>query len=162
MSEDTHERASRLIGAKHIEGLTDTEWTWLDEHLATCPGCAARARAAEEALGALRVVSVPVRPEVVAATQLRVRLRARELHEQRARMRALWLACALSWLLGAVTAPFLWQATTWIAERFALSTTVSVALFTLGWSVPAAVGAAVVVWWRSQVATRNGFLSRHI
>ncbi len=162
MSEDLHQRAARLIAAERIEGLAADERAWLDDHLEGCRNCAALAKTTEDALRALRAVSVPVRPTLVSATQLRVRLRARELQEQRARTRALWFFCALSWILGAITAPFLWHATQWIAERFALSTAFSVVLFVLGWSVPAAVGAAVLVWWRSQAAAENGFLSRHI
>ncbi len=162
MSEDVHQRATHLISVERVEGLAPGERMWLEEHLEHCADCAAQAQATEEALRALRAISVPVRPALVTTTQFRVRMRARELQEQKARMRALWLACALSWVLGALTAPFLWQATEWVAERFALSMAVSVALFVLAWSVPAAVGAAVLVWWRSQYATKNGFSSRLI
>ena len=162
MSEDVHQRATHLISVERFEGLAPGERMWLAEHLEHCADCAAQAQATEEALRALRAVSTPVRPALLAATQLRVRLRAREMREQRSRMRALYIACALSWVLGAISAPFLWQATEWIAERFALSMAVSVALFVLGWSVPAAVGAAVLVSWRSQNAAKNGFSSRLI
>ncbi len=157
MSEGVHERAVRLLAAERVEGLAADDRTWLDEHLEHCPDCAAHGRALEEALGALRAVSVPVRPALVATTQLRVRLRARELREQRARMRALWVACALSWLLGAVTAPLLWRAFAWIGSSLALPNIVWEVSFALWWVTPAAVVAGVLAWWRSRVARENGY-----
>ena len=156
MSEDVHQRAARLIAAECVEGLAAGERTWLEEHLEHCADCAAHGRAIEEALRALRAVSVPVRPALLAATHLRVRLRARELHEQRSRMRALCISCALSWILGVVTAPLLWRAFAWVGRSLALPDIVWMASFALWWIVPAAVG-GTLAWWRSRVARENGY-----
>lgn len=155
---DDHQRAQKLIDAGYVEGLAASERSWLDAHLEACSGCAARAQATERALQSLRLVAPRVHPALAAQARLRVRLRAAELREYRSRLRALWVCCALSWMLGAVTAPFLWQAVRWIAERFDLPMALSVTLFVLGWSLPAAAGAAVLVWWRSQAPAENDFV----
>jgi uncharacterized membrane protein YqjE len=152
---DDHERAQKLIDAGHVEGLTAGDRAWLDAHLEGCSGCAARAQATERALQSLRLIAPRVNPALVAQARLRVRLRAAELREYRSRLRALWICCVLSWILGALTAPVLLQAVRWIAERFDLPMALSVTLFVLGWSLPAAAGAAVLVWWRSQVPTET-------
>ncbi len=157
MSEDVHQRAGRLIAADRVEGLTADERSWLDEHLERCAGCAARARATEEALRAFCAVSVPVHPALVSATQQRLRLRARELAEQRARMRALWIACAGSWILGAVSAPLLWRAFAWVGRSLALPDILWEVSFAFWWFTPAAVVGGVLTWWRSRVARENGF-----
>ncbi len=157
MSEDLHQRAGRLMAADRVEGLAADERVWLDEHLEQCAGCAARARATEKALQALRAVSVPVRDALVATTQLRVRLRARELADQRARMRALWIACAGSWILGAVTAPLLWRAFAWVGRSLALPDILWEVSFAFWWFTPAAAVGGVLAWWRSQVEKENGF-----
>ena len=158
MSGDNHGRTRKLIDSWHVEGLAASDRAWLDAHLETCAECAARAQATEQALQMLRAMAPSVSPALTTQARLRVRLRATELREYHSRLRALWISCALSWILGALTAPFLWQAIQWIAGRFALPMALSVTLFVLGWSVPAAVGAAVLVWWRAQSATENGFL----
>lgn len=157
MSEDLHQRAARLVAAEHIEGLSAGDRAWLDEHLEGCKDCAARSRATEDALRALRAVSVPVRPALVSATQLRVRLRARELHEQLARMRAVWVACACSWFLGAVTGPLLWRAFAWVGHTLALPDIVWKISFALWWITPAAAAGGVLAWWRSRAERENDY-----
>jgi anti-sigma factor RsiW len=157
MKEDDHERAKKLIDTGHVEGLEANDRAWLDEHLEACPGCAARAQVTERALKSLRLAVAPVSPSLVSSTQQRVRLRARELREQRARMRALWLSCALSWMLGVLTAPLLWWALEGLARRTDLPKAIWLAAFPLLWTVPAAAVSAVLVWWRARTPSENGF-----
>jgi len=144
---DDHERAHKLIDARHVEGLAAGDRAWLDTHLEACPLCAARAQATERALQSLRVATVPVNPALVSSTQQRVRLRVRELHEHGVRMRALWVSCALSWLLGALSAPLVWKGLEWIGHYLALSRAVWVAAFALWWITPAAVVGAILSGW---------------
>lgn len=158
MKDTDHQRAQKLIDAQHVEGLAATERAWLETHLETCAACAVRAQATERALQSLRLVAPQVSPELAARARLRVRLRAAELREYRSRQHALWVCCVLSWTLGAVTAPLLWQAVRWIAERLDLPMALSVTLFVLGWSLPAAAGAAVLVWWRSQAPAEHNIV----
>jgi len=146
MNPDVHERACRLIDAWHIEGISASEREWLEAHLAECAACRARARANQRALQMVRSNSVSVSPELVSITQARVHWRARELRENQARVRALWISCVLSWLLGAVTAPLLWQAIAWVGRRFDISQTIWVAAFALCWLAPASGVAAIVAW----------------
>jgi hypothetical protein len=157
MKEDAHARAARLIDAERIEGLAPADREWLGKHVGECDRCPARLEATERAVRTLRSVTVHINPALVSTAQLRVRLRARELREHQSRMRALWVSCVLSWILGAITAPLLWQAVQWVAERFALSAAVSVTVFVVTWLLPAAAAAGVLVWWRSQIATENGY-----
>jgi hypothetical protein len=152
MNPRDHERARLLIETWHVEGIHVQEREWLDAHLAECAECRARALTNERALQLLRSVTVRANPALVSATQARVRLRARELREGQARLRALWISCALSWVLGAVTAPLLWQAMSWLGQRFALSQVISITLFAFCWIVPATVVGAVLVWQRSHSA----------
>lgn len=160
MKDVDHERAYKLIDTRCVEGLAPGDRTWLETHLGACSECAARAQATERALQAWRHVAPRVTPELAARARLRVRLRAAELREYHSRQRALWVCCALSWILGAVTAPLLWQAVRWIGERFQLPMALSVTLFVLGWSLPVAVGAGVLLWWRSQARAENDFVPR--
>lgn len=162
MREDDHERAHKLIDARHVEGLAASERTWLETHLEACPGCAARAQATERALGSLRVAVVHVNPSLVSSTQQRVRLRARELREHQARLRALWVSCALSWLLGVLTAPLLWWALEGLANRTDLPKAVWLVAFPLLWTVPAAAVGAVLVWRRARTASENGYTAGRV
>ena len=94
----------------------------------------------EHALQALRSNSVSVDPALVSTTQARVRLRARELRENQVRMRALWISCALSWVLGVASAPLVWRAFHWIGLHAALPKMIWESAFALWWLLPAGCG----------------------
>jgi anti-sigma factor RsiW len=149
MNREVHERAQRLIDTWHLEGIPAREREWLDAHLAECQ---ARALANERALQLLRSNAVRVDPALVSVTQARIRLRARQLRERQARLRALWVSCALSWVLGAVTAPLLWQAISWLGQRFDVSLAISITVFAVCWIAPATVVGAILAWQHSQSA----------
>jgi anti-sigma factor RsiW len=153
MNPENHNRACRLIDAWHVEGISASEREWLDAHLAECTACRARVRANERALQVLRSNTVMVDPALVSTTQARVRMRARELRENQARLRALWISCGLSWLLGALTAPLLWQAIAWLGRRLEVSQAIWVAVFAMCWVAPATVVGAVVAWRHSHASS---------
>ena len=157
MNEDVHKKAEGLIAAARVEGISPAEREWLDAHLASCARCAAFAESLSRAVNALRSVSVSPRPELVEATRLRVRLRARELREERFRMRALWISCALSWILGAASAPLLWRGFEWAGRRLDLPNLVWQAAFALWWFVAAAIVGGAFVWWRTHASDECGF-----
>ncbi len=152
MNHEIHERACRLIDAGLVEGISAPERAWLEAHLGECPACQARSSANERALRVLRSNSVIVDPALVSTTQARVRWRARELRENQARLRALWISCGLSWLLGALTAPLLWEAIAWLGRRLELSQAIWVAAFAMCWLAPATLVGAVVAWRQSHAS----------
>jgi anti-sigma factor RsiW len=157
MNSEIHERACHLIDALHVEGIAAPERQWLDAHLVECTACQGRARASERALQALRSNIVTIDPTLVSKTQARVRLRARELRENQMRRRTLWISCGLSWLLGAVTAPLLWQAMAWLGRHFELSPAIWITGFAMCWVAPATVVGALVAWRQSHATnTENG------
>jgi len=152
MNPQDHERARRLIDTRVVEGLSTPERQWLDAHLAECLECHALAHANESAVQVLRSHVVRVDPALVSQTQARVRLRARELRENHARLRALWISCTLSWLMGALTAPLLWQAIAWLGRRLDWSQAIWITLFGICWIAPATAVAAVLAWQQSRPA----------
>jgi len=156
MKGEHHEQAKRLLDASAVEGISGGDQTWLDAHLEGCPGCAAYGESVRRAVSALRSLSVALDPAVVEATRLRVRRRAHELREHQSRMRALWMACGLSWAMGVVSAPLLWWGLEWIGERIAVSWPVWFMAFAFSWVVPAVVVAAALAWRRAMRAAQNG------
>jgi hypothetical protein len=146
MMEDTHERALKLIDKMYVEGVTVEERDWLGAHLESCAQCQQQALETERALRALRLAVLRFDLRLVRTTQMRVRIRARELTENAARMRALWISCTLSWVLGVVSAPLLWRGFEWIGHRLAISRAVWMTGFGLSWVTPAVVVAAVIAW----------------
>ena len=157
MSEDVHQRAERLISASKVEGISAADREWLDTHLQSCGRCAQRAAALEQVVATLRSVSIPPRPTVVESTRRRVHARALELREHHSRMRALWMSCALSWMLGAVSAPLLWRGLEWVGQRMALPQPVQMVAFVFWWIVPAVLVAAALTWRRSRALAENGY-----
>ena len=129
-----------------MEGLTAEERNWLEAHLESCAQCRKQALETERALCALRSAAPRFDVTLVLTTQMRARVRARELIENAGRMRALWISCTLSWLLGVVSAPLLWWGFEWIGNRLAISRAVWMTGFALSWVAPAVVAAAVIAW----------------
>lgn len=144
MSEDMHNKARSLANALHAEGIPDADRAWLDAHLEECVDCRAHAISLDRALTALRSFQFSIDPAVMEATRRRVRMRAQELSEQRARTRGLWIACVFSWLLGACSAPLLWMAFRWMGQNLDLPQPLWIAALGIYWIVPAALGAAVL------------------
>lgn len=157
MNPEVHERAQRLIDAFHVEGIPAREREWLDAHLAECVECQTRALADERALQVLRTNTLRVDPALVSRTQARVRLRSRELRENQVRMRALWISCALSWVLGVTSAPLVWRAFQWVGLRAALPNLVWETAFALWWLLPAGAVAALLARQRRHAANQDGY-----
>jgi len=150
MSEDDHQRAERLIVANQVEGLSASDQEWLNRHLERCARCASRADSTEQALRSLRSVSVHVGPGLIRGTRLRVYARALELRERRTQMTMLWVSCALSWILGALSAPFVWRVFAWLGVHYKLPAIAWQLGFALWWALPAAAVAVVLVMRRAQ------------
>jgi len=149
MRDDIHERALQLVDKRQVEGLTAEEHNELEAHLESCAQCQKRALETECALRALRSAAPRFDVTLVQATQMRARVRARELLENAARMRALWISCTLSWVLGVVSAPLLWWGFEWMGQRWAISRPVWMTGFALSWVAPAVVAAAIIAWRRT-------------
>jgi len=153
MREDMHERALQLIDKRQVEGLTAAEHKELEAHLESCAQCQKRALETERALHALRSAAPRFDVALVLTTQMRARIRARELIENAARMRALWISCTLSWVLGVLCAPLLWRGFEWMGQRWAISRPVWMTGFALSWVTPAVVAAAVIAWRHARAAS---------
>ncbi|HUI40435.1 MAG TPA: hypothetical protein VL523_00550 [Terriglobia bacterium] len=149
-TQDLHERARRLVDVERVEGLATEERRWLQDHLAACETCAAWAQSADAALRAFKSVSVALPPALAASARFRVRERAAELKQQRARNAALIAGCALSWLLGVASAPLVWKLCAWLGSAFGLPRIVWELGFAAWWFVPASAAALVIVWARSR------------
>ena len=152
MKEENHERALELIDKMHVEGLTAAEREELEAHLESCARCQDEERHTELALRAFRAATPRVDSSLVPRTQTQVRIRAREITENAARLRALWISCALSWVLGVVSAPLMWRGFEWIGHRLALSRVVWITGFAFAWVAPAVVTAAIIAWRQAERA----------
>jgi hypothetical protein len=156
MSKDVHQRAECLIVASRVEGLSASDQEWLDQHLESCTRCVHHANSTEQALRSLRSVSVRLGPGLIRATRLRVHARSLELSERRTQMTMLWVSCALSWVLGALSAPFVWRAFAWLGERSRIPAFAWQLGFALWWALPAAAVTVVLVMRRIQAESRTG------
>jgi anti-sigma factor RsiW len=150
MRDDIHEQALQLIDKRQVEGLTAEERNGLEAHLESCAQCQKRALVTQRALTALRSAVPRFDDTLVLTTQMRARVRARELIENAARMRALWISCTLSWVLGVISAPLLWWGFEWMGQRLAISGAVWITGFALSWVAPGVVVAAVIAWRRAR------------
>jgi hypothetical protein len=148
MNENLHQRAQKLLAESLVEGIAATDQAWLAQHLRECPDCSHEATATQELLQALRGVPVAVPRDLVARTQLRVRLRAQEASESSRSGMLLWVITAASWLLGVLSAPLVWRGFAWFGGHFGVPRLALEMGFVLWWTVPALVAAAAVLYQR--------------
>jgi hypothetical protein len=145
MSENVHDRALQLIAQARVEGMPESDGAWLRTHLENCDFCAEHARQTDQALRLLRTAAIPLPDGLASRTQFRVRLRAQELREREPRRRAIWLACAVSWAFGIVSAPYVWRLFAWFGERTGVPKLVWELGFGLWWSIPALFALVVLL-----------------
>lgn len=140
-----HERTRQLISQELIEGIPESDRRWLEAHLKDCERCSASAAAVGRALHALKAIAIPVPSGLARRTQFRVHLRMQEQQAVKAKPGFLWIACAISWIFGAISASYVWQGLQWATERMALPRFVPEVGFGLWWALPAIVAGAIVL-----------------
>jgi hypothetical protein len=157
--EDLHERARWLIDRQRIEGLTQDESAWLEEHLSGCEACTARVAQTAAALQAFKSISVGLPRGLAASTSLRVRAEAATFKQRRARTVALIAGCAISWAAGVASAPLVWKVCEWLGTTLELPRIVWELGFLSWWLVPAASVGLVILWVNAR-AQREEFNGR--
>lgn len=146
MTGNPHEKAMKLIVAGRVESIGKADDRELAAHLDSCVACRDFQQATEGSIRALRSNVVQIPPGIVSATQARIRLRARILREEQLRTQVLWISCALSWVMGIISAPFIWEGVKWFGQRLELPSSVWIAGLALWWLTPAAVMCAIFAW----------------
>ena len=159
MNETLHQRAQRLLAESLVEGIAAPDQAWLGQHLRECDDCAREAATAQEALQALRSVPVSVPRDLVARTQMRVRLRAQEAGESSRSNLLLWIITGASWLLGVFSAPLVWRVFAFFGGRIGVPRLVLEMGFVLWWTVPALFAVAAVLYQR---AVAQGLANQHL
>jgi len=159
MNENLHQRAQRLLAESLVEGIAAPDQAWLGQHLRECADCSHEAAAIQESLKALRGVPVAVPRDLVARTQMRVRLRAQEAGESSRSGMLLWVITGASWLLGVLSAPLVWRGFAWFGGQFGVPRLALEMGFVLWWTVPALAAAAAVLYQRG---VTQGFAGRRM
>jgi anti-sigma factor RsiW len=139
MTRDLHEQARQWIALGGIEGLSEEQQSSLHRHLEECDSCRTYAETADQLIRSIRSVPLAPAPGLVHTTQKRVRERARQLREERERLRLVGVSCFLVGLSTAITTPLLWRAFEWIGGRTAVATPLWEAAFALFAILPALV-----------------------
>jgi len=137
MSDQHHARAKQLIAQERVEGISQAERDWLGTHLQECTNCATHAQETEQALRSLHTAAIPLPAGLASRTQFRVQLRLQEMREREPKRRALWAACAVSWVFGIASAPYVWRLFQWFGERTGVPKLVWQLGFGLWWTIPA-------------------------
>jgi predicted anti-sigma-YlaC factor YlaD len=121
MTNGDHERALELIMRRGTEEIAARDAEWLEAHLGACAECNDYAEAFASAARLMRASTVMASSALVASTQMRLRTRAHQLEEQRARVVLIALSFCLGALSSAVSAWLWWRFGSWVAERLGVS-----------------------------------------
>jgi hypothetical protein len=161
MSDQNHARAERLIAQERVEGISQAERDWLAAHFGECTHCAEHARQTDRALRSLRTTAILLPSGLASRTQFRVQLRLQEMREREPRRRALWAACAVSWVFGIASAPYAWRLFQWLGERTGVPKLVWELGFGLWWTVPAVFVAIVLLMENARQADASNWTSQN-
>jgi hypothetical protein len=155
MSDNLHQRAQQLFAQSLVEGISQADQAWLDAHLRDCGECAREIASTGQLLQALRSVPVAVPRDLAVRTQMRVRLRAQESARSEGSSVLLWIITAASWLLGILSAPFIWRIFAWAGSQLNLPKPLLEFGFVLWWTVPALIAVGVVLHQRAISGARS-------
>ena len=99
---------------------------------------------------------VVVPRDLAARTQLRVRLRTQQTAQASNGGVLLWIITAASWLLGILSAPFVWRLFAWAGSQLNVPKLVLEFGFVLWWTIPALVAVAAVLYQRELSGNDGG------
>lgn len=145
MSNELHTRAEKLIAQQRVEGISREENAWLDAHLRECTDCAQLSQRTDAALRSLRQNTIPLPAGLAERTKFRVHLRAEVMREREPQRRLLWFTCAMSWVLGVTSAPYVWRGFAWLGDHTGAPKLLLQVGFGLWWAIPALFAAAIVL-----------------
>jgi hypothetical protein len=160
MNENLHASAEQLIAKERVEGLLQSERDSLAAHLQDCTLCAEHARQTDQALRSMRTASISLPAGLASRTQFRVRLRAMELREREPKRRALWLACAASWIFGIASAPYVWRLFEWFGQVTGVPKLVCEIGFGLWWTIPAVFAVIVLILENARQSSESDWMKQ--
>ncbi len=145
MTNHDHERAIELLTESEIEGLTAADAAWLQLHLAGCAECSGFAESLQAAQQAVRSITIFATPELVAATQARVRIRALEMRDRTIRIALLSASVVLCLASSVAMLAFVRPMLDWVTVRFRLPEFVAESALLLSWFLPATLVALLLL-----------------
>jgi anti-sigma factor RsiW len=154
MMRDVHDEARELIVLG--EGLPDARRAWLRTHLDECDACRHYAEAANGVVRALRSLPLAADSGLVRATQMRVRMRARELQQRRERLVLVGLSCVLVVISSAITTPLIWQGFEWLGRWTQVPGPVWQVGFVLFWIAPTIAASLLFLAHGTHLSGTNG------
>jgi len=138
-----HEKVQELLLHAQIAPLSDADHACVEEHIFVCDDCAASAVDLDATTRQLRALPVFASPELVRATQSRVRTRARQINRERWRTAPMLFVSGLVVVFTILAAPFAWFGLGWLAEEFGMSMELQLLSFFLFYLIPA--GASITL-----------------
>ncbi|MCU1286829.1 MAG: hypothetical protein JWO13_3179 [Acidobacteriales bacterium] len=120
---------------------------WLASHLNGCADCTVQHETILQAAADMRMAafSMTANPQLVRATQLRVRARAMEMRQQQNNLRPLWISCVLACAWAVISVPFLYQGFEWLGHNANMPSIVWQTCFVIMTLMPiAAVGTIAI------------------
>jgi len=150
-----HERARQMLALGDAGQLPSADHAWLESHLEACESCRAFAQDASDVVRALRAIPVAADRSLVTATQMRVRVRAREMRQREERMWLVGVSCVAVTLTAGFTNLACWRGFTWLVERSHVSVATWPVAFVALWIVPALAASVLLLAQGTHLADRN-------
>jgi predicted anti-sigma-YlaC factor YlaD len=150
-----HERARQMLSLGGDSDLSNADRAWLESHVEACESCRVFAQDAGDVVRALRAIPVAADRSLVATTQMRVRVRARELRQREERMWLVAVSCVAVTLTAVFTNLACWRGFTWLVERIHISAATWPVAFVALWIVPALAVSVLLLAHGTHLADRN-------
>jgi len=155
ITENDHVRARQVLAFAAAAQLPAADQAWLESHLEACDSCRAFAQDAGDLVRALRSIPVAADRTLVAATQIRVQLRARELRQRDERLWLVGVSCVVVTLTAVLTNLACWRGFTWLVERTHISAAAWPVAFVALFIVPALAASVLLLAQGTHLADHN-------
>jgi predicted anti-sigma-YlaC factor YlaD len=155
ITKNDHVRARQMLALADAAQLPAADRAWLESHLEACDSCRAFAQDAGDLVRALRSIPVAADRTLVAATQMRVRLRARELRQRDERLWLVGVSCVVVTLTAALTNLACWRGFTWLVERTHISAATWPVAFVALFIAPALAASVLLLAQGTHLANHN-------
>lgn len=156
MTNDSHERARRLITLSGPDSGSTADQAWLEQHMNTCPACRDFAETITGTIQALRTIPFAADGRLVSSTQQVVRRRALDLQRQRERLWLVCISCTMVSVFAVFSTIALWRGFAWLGTATNVASSVWQVAFLVFCATPALVAGILLLARDTHLADHAG------
>jgi hypothetical protein len=136
MPPENHEKARFLLHRAVVEGISQEDRRWLDNHVRQCAECGRYADLSARAVRALDWFALELDPAAALRVENVVRSRAERMRSAESHAKSLWIGTAVAIFLTFAGSAATWHPAAWLAGQWNLPSRTWQIVFAVFWLLP--------------------------